>query len=373
MQNMVYRMPCNSARSYEVTIVENLLKQEDLYLLNLLNNRKALVVTTPTVFRLYGGALRLISERHDLSINVIVISCNETNKSLDLVGELCNKALQFELGRKDLLIALGGGICSDVVTVAASVIRRGIAHLRIPTTLIGQVDAGVGVKGSVNFRGKKSYLGCYYPPAAVLIDPGFLETLPQQHLRNGLAEIIKIAIVRDAELFGLIEANAETLAATGFQQPEEISRRVIWLAIKRMLQELESNLYEDQSFRRLVDMGHTFSPAIETASGFAIPHGMAVALDIALSSTLSVELGLLLRAEYERIISSITSAGLPVFSELITRELCLEALKESASHRGGAVNLVLPTKIGEATFLQSIDDLPVQTLDSAIDYLAKLS
>jgi 3-dehydroquinate synthase len=369
--NNVFRMPCNYAKHYDVFIVGNLLDQNSSYLLNLLKDRRTLLVTTPTVHSLYADAFNCLAQRHNLAVSTAILNCNEENKSLELVKEVCDQALAYNLRRKDVLVALGGGICSDVVTVAASLIRRGISHIRIPTTLVGQVDAGVGIKGAVNFQGKKSYLGAFCPPSVALIDPTFLKTLPPQHLRNGLAEIIKIAILRDAELLDLIDNHSEILISTGFQRPEVFARRIIWMAVRSMLEELQPNLYEDQTYQRLVDMGHTFSPVIEAASGFTVLHGEAVAIDIALSTTISLQLGLLSKADHRRIISSITSAGLPIFSKLVTRESCLQALKESASHRGGAVNLVLPTKIGGATFLHSIDDLPIRVLDDSIEYLAK--
>jgi 3-dehydroquinate synthase len=259
------------------------------------------------------------------------------------------------------------------VTVAASLIRRGIEYIRVPTTLIGQVDAGIGIKGAVNFGGKKSFLGAFYPPSSVLIDPTFLETLPVAHLRYGLAEIVKIAVIRDAELFELIANHSAALIDSGFQKSRACSRRVIWLAAQRMLEEMEPNLYEDRSYKRLVDMGHTFSPALEAASGFRIHHGEAVAIDTALSTTISAELDLMPEAERDVIVSTIVSIGLPIFSELLTEELCFKALADATMHRAGAMNLVLPVRVGQATFLEHIGELPASVLSASINRLAQES
>jgi 3-dehydroquinate synthase len=228
----VYRMPCNYARHYDVFMVGNLLNQNSPYLLKLLKDRRALLVTTPTVHRLYADAFNCLAQRHNLNVRTAILNCNEENKSLELVRQVCDQALDYNLGGKDVLVALGGGICSDIVTVAASLIRRGISHIRIPTTLVGQVDAGVGIKGAVNFQGKKSYLGSFCPPSAALIDPGFLQTLPPQQLRNGLAEIIKMAILRDAELLDLVDNHAEILISTGFHRPEVAAGRILWMAVR---------------------------------------------------------------------------------------------------------------------------------------------
>jgi 3-dehydroquinate synthase len=127
----------------------------------------------------------------------MVLHCNEATKSVEQVLRVCERARQVGLDRSGLLIGIGGGICTDIVTVAASWIRRSIRYIRVPTTLVGQADAGIGIKGAVNFSQKKSYLGCFHPPRAVIITPPFLKTLPHNNLREGFAEIIKMAIIRD--------------------------------------------------------------------------------------------------------------------------------------------------------------------------------
>jgi 3-dehydroquinate synthetase len=370
--DLVLYMPWNSAPLYEVTIVRELLSQDSPYLPNLLKTRRILFVTTPSVHRFYGEALDRLADVNKLISKTVILKCNEQNKEFNLVKRVCEFALDHGLGREDILVAVGGGICSDVVTVAASLIRRGIAHIRIPTTLVGQIDASVGIKGAVNFCGKKSYVGCFYPPNAVLIDPIFLKTLPPNELRNGLAEIIKIAVVRNAELFELLDAYSETLISSSFQEPKECARRILGMAVASMIEELKPNLYEDRTYERLVDMGHTFSPYIEAASEFTIRHGEAVAIDIILSSTISHRLGLISEDDFIRIISVIESVGLPRFSSVVTLDLCVEAMKESARHRGGSVNLVLPTRIGGATFLRRCDHLPKNVLQDSIRYAAKI-
>lgn len=366
-----FSMRCNLSRHYEVTFVEDLLSPGNPHLSSFLKDHRSLLVTTPTVHSLYGEAFDDVAQQQHLDIETLIVACNEQQKSLDMVARVCAAALEMELGREDFLLALGGGICSDIVTVSASLIRRGIGHVRIPTTLVGQIDAGVGIKGAVNLDKRKSYLGCFHPPSAVLIDPRFLETLPQQFIRNGIAEIIKIAVIRDAELFTLLSQHYETLLSTAFQEPRAQSLRVLSLACRRMLEELTQNPYENQTYKRLVDMGHTFSPAVESSSNFAIPHGEAVAIDISLSSSIAVELGMLSETDYSLIIHLIESVGLPVFTDLITYDICSLALKESASHRGGSVNLVLPTGVGRAMFLERIDELPKSIIEAAIQRLAR--
>jgi 3-dehydroquinate synthetase len=371
--NILFRMACHRQRAYRVYSDEGSLEPESSLLAELLRGRKALVVTTPTVARLYGSLFDELVEYHRLPVKTMILSCSENTKSLELVGEICRTALDCSLDREGLLIALGGGVCSDLVTMAASMIRRGISHIRIPTTLIGQVDAGVGVKGAVNFDGKKSFLGVFYPPESVIIDPRFLKSLPVSHLRFGLAEILKIAVARDAALFRLVATHSEQLLRSGFQAPYVCSRHIVQRAVARMLEELKENPYEDQSYRRVVDLGHTFSPAIEAASEYALHHGEAVAIDVAISATISLELGLITAAERDEVVTALINAGLPIYTERVTEDLCLKAMHDATLHRGGAMNLVIPSRIGVAVFLKDVDDLPIWALQNTLSRLASES
>jgi 3-dehydroquinate synthetase/predicted NBD/HSP70 family sugar kinase len=364
------KVQASSGRSYDVRFQDGLLDSSE-QLASLLGSRKALLVTTPTVATLYRSELE--RQLKILNIPVLILACNERRKTLDQVKRVCQEAYGKCLDRRGVLISLGGGVCTDIVTVAASLIRRGVQHIRIPTTLVGQIDAGIGIKGAVNFLGKKNYLGSFYPPAAVLIDPTFLQTLPALHLSFGLAEIIKIALVRDQDLFHLVEQCASSLIESGFAEPRLESRQILASSVSRMLEELETNIYEDQTYKRLVDFGHTFSPLLEAVSGFHMSHSEAVAVDMALSCAISCELGLLGKESRDRIISTLVTARLPIYSSLMAERLCMAAMEEAIRHRGGAVNLVLLTGIGQPTFLERADELSDSTLKSSIKWLAKHS
>lgn len=367
----VHGIGCASPRAYDVRLTERVLDPTHGALAGHLAGRKTLIVTTPTVAALYDDALaRFIAEAPGVTASLMVLECTEEKKTLGEVAAVCREALARGLDRKSVLVGVGGGVCTDIVSVAAAGIRRGIGCVRVPTTLIGQIDAGIGLKGAVNFSGKKSYLGCFYPPEAVFVDPAFLRTVPARLMAFGFAEVIKMALVRDHRLFELVEAHHAQLTASRFKAPLEEGRQVLRLAIKRMLEELETNPYEDRSYKRLVDMGHTFSPALEAASGFAMHHGQAVAIDTALTVTLCEQLGLLAKAERDRVIALIRAVGLPITSELLTLDRCRQGLDEAVLHRGGAVNLVAPTAIGEATFIERREEVTSELLEQALARLA---
>jgi 3-dehydroquinate synthase len=361
-------MDCAARTSYEVRFCDSLVDREEA-LLEAIGDRKALLVTTPTVDRIHGAAMRALLAKTN-TVATLVLNAREETKSMDFVESVCSEALANGLNRTGLLISFGGGVCSDIVTLAASLIRRGVAHLRVPTTLIGQIDAGIGLKGAVNFCGKKSFVGCFHPPEQVLIDPEFLQSLPRRFLVSGVAESIKMAISRDDALFYLLEEWAAHLIVSGFEEPALEGRELLQRSIWGMLDELRTNPYEDQGYERVVDFGHTFSPALEAAMGFELQHGEAVAIDIALSATIAQSLGLVSAEVWRRIVGVLKKASLPVFAPRLDLRLCQEALCEARRHRGGAMNLVLPTGIGSVMFLKDRDELPDAVLEQALAALA---
>jgi 3-dehydroquinate synthase len=347
---------CVADKAYCVRMERGLLAHDNSWLAEVIGGRRTIIITTTSVHRLYGECLRMYLEWHKVPAVIHVVNCTEATKTLETAGGICEFAQSLDIDRRGLLVAFGGGVCSDLVTVAASWIRRGIGHVRIPTTLVGQVDAAVGIKAAVNFRDTKNYLGCYCPPEQVLIDPSFLATLEVRALRCGLSEILKMAIVRDTELFELVEAGHGSLLRSRFVEPRDSVDRVLGLAIHRMLEELEPNIFEDMTYRRLVDMGHTFSPVLEGESAFSIPHGEAVSIDTAVSAAVALHLDLLDSSDFERIVHLLRAIGLPVWSPLLTTALAGRALAHARRHRGGLANLVVPTAIGAATFLDSVED-----------------
>lgn len=363
----------NRERSYRVSVCAELSNNSVRELADAIGSRKCLLISTPTVARFYanGIAKRLLESGSEVS--VVVVECSEQSKRLSQVEELCRECFRAGLDRRSVLIGCGGGVCTDVVTMAASFTRRGLSYIRIPTTLIGLIDAGIGIKGAVNLPGKKSALGCFHPPEQVFLDPGFLRTLPRKLISDGLAEAIKVATVMDLGLFQFIEGYSREIleypSTTGTGKMTEL----VWRSAVRLLEELEPNLYEDKTYCRLLDFGHTFSPYIESESGFRISHGMAVSIDIAVSTGIAFELGLVSAGERDRILRLLVNSGLPIYSSLLTADSGCRALAEMEAHRGGHLHLVLPRGIGGAIFVSEKERLAPQVLHRALDFLRRES
>jgi 3-dehydroquinate synthase len=255
------------------------------------------------------------------------------------------------------------------VTVAASLVRRGISHVRLPTTLIGQVDAGIGIKGAANQGSAKNYLGCFHPPDSVVVAPQLLRSLPTVAMRQGMAEIAKIAVIRDRALFDLLQAHGPALVASRFAEPAPAAASVLVRAIAGMLAELGANPLEDRSHARAVDFGHTISPILEPATGYELHHGLAVAIDMAFSAVLARLLGLIPAAEADAILALLLALDLPIAHPRLDASLIERAFASAVLHRGGALNLVLPTGIGAHTFISRREEIGQATIEEALGQL----
>lgn len=323
------------------------------YVARFTGDRQTFAVVDENVMRQYGPSIvRYLTERTNFA-GCISMPGTEDAKSVRTVRRIFASAMEHRIDRSAVMVAVGGGVVMDVVGLTASLYRRGIDYLRIPTTLIGIVDVAVGIKTAINFLNKKNVLGAFHPPLGAIADRRFLKTLDLRHLACGLAEIVKMGIVCDPILFDLTERYACELLSSGFSQPDDVPDEIILRAQSSMIGELEPNLFERDK-RRLVDFGHTVSPALEAASSYRMHHGEAVAVDMLFSSALGTVQGVCDRSVFSRLRALYERINLPVRSEQFTGTLAWRAFEEARKHRDGSLNLVVPTRIGSATFVQQV-------------------
>jgi 3-dehydroquinate synthetase/predicted NBD/HSP70 family sugar kinase len=358
-----FRVSRNNVVDYPIYVVQEMFRNE-VFPTDLIDQfERILLVVDAKVDEMYGDAIkdRFTSFGHQVETTVLRIS--ERRKDLNAVVEL---ATTFEsMGirrRKDLVVAVGGGVTMDVVGFAAGIFRRGIPVLKLPTTLLAAIDAGIGVKTGINFRGHKSRLGAYSAPYAVVVDTHFLLTLTDRQIRNGLSEALKIALVADRSLFELIDQHGLALIESKLQSQHGTD--LINRAIRAMLLELSPNLHE-RVLDRLPDYGHTFSPVFEFELS-DVEHGEAVALDMALATALSTLRGVLDFADAERILDTQYRLGLPMTRTEITDEMLRRGLCDATKHRGGRLRMPILRGIGDAIFVDQIGD---EELADAISFL----
>jgi 3-dehydroquinate synthetase len=325
----------------------------DSTLADLAAARPTFLIVDQTLWSTYGEDIERYASLHLGRLGILRVSGLESDKTIDGVLAICSAALDLNVPRNGVFVAVGGGVVLDMVGFAASIYRRGIAYLRVPTTLIGMIDAGVGIKQGVNFRHKKNFLGSFYPPIGTINDISFLYNLPRRHLVCGIAEALKIGLIGDEELVTLLERYGARLLESGFHMPKGKGTEVIVRAESAMMNQLAPNLYEHE-LRRLVDFGHTFSPVIETMSDYTVPHGEAVALDMLLSTALSANRQLCDPNLVSRLIRFYQKIGLATTHSSMSPLLMERAMGDARAHRAGTLYLVVPTQIGQGTFLQHV-------------------
>jgi 2-epi-5-epi-valiolone synthase len=324
------------------------------------------VVVDEAVDAIYGERIRRYFDAHDVETRILTLGVSESTKTMRSVFAVIDGIDHFGISRRhEPIIAIGGGVLLDIVGLAASLYRRSTPYIRVPTTLMGIVDAGIGAKTGVNYSANKNRLGSYYPPKVAFLDRTFLATMEARHLSNGLAEILKMAIVKDRRLFELLEEHGEQLIEDRFQGSPG-AEEVLDRSIHGMLQELQPNLWE-QELERMVDFGHTFSPELEMRALPSLLHGEAVTIDMAISTALGVGRGFVTEYEANRILATMRALRLPTNHELCQPELLWDALQDVVDHRDGLQRLPLPVGIGDVTF---VNDLRFAEVQDAVQWLS---
>ena len=289
--------------------------------------------------RVYGLHRRFFADR-----NVVFVGRGEARKTLSMVKSLFGRFLRASVDRETTLVAVGGGIVGDVAGLAAARYLRGLKLVLVPTTLLAQVDASVGGKNGVNLDRFKNLIGTIRQPDLVLIDPGFLNTLPPREIRNGLAEVVKSAAIGDAGMFRYLERNSgRALALDPVVIPSLIGRS---LRIKIRIVESDER---ESGPRRLLNFGHTLGHALERTG--PIDHGAAVSIGMCAAARISARLGFIPEAEADRLVRLLRSLGLPTSAAGAARR-ALEFLDRDKKRSGEAIRFILPRgEMGQAVVL----------------------
>ncbi|MEH2165376.1 MAG: sedoheptulose 7-phosphate cyclase [Nostoc sp.] len=329
---------------------------------------RCLTVIDANVHELYGDQIKSYFRHYDIELTVFPIIITEPAKTLATFEKIIDAFSDFGLVRKEPVLVVGGGLITDVAGFACASYRRKSNYIRIPTTLIGLIDAGVAIKVAVNHRKEKNRLGAYHAPLKVILDFSFLKTLPTAQVRNGMAELVKIAVVSNSEVFELLYEYGEELLSTHFgyvnATPEikEIAHKVNYEAIKTML-ELETPNLHEIDLDRVIAYGHTWSPTLELAPQIPLYHGHAVNIDMALSATIAAQRGYISTGERDRILDLMSRIGLSLDHPLLDGDLLWYATQSISLTRDGKQRAAMPRPIGECFF---VNDLTREELDAAL-------
>ena len=357
-------------RSYDVLVGADLLREAGDLLAPLLPGRSAVVVSDTVVAETYLdptlGALR----EAGFACSHLVVDSGEQSKDLATLGGMLEGILGQGVDRSTALVALGGGVVGDLTGFAASVLLRGVPFVQIPTTLLAQVDSGVGGKTGVNSAHGKNLIGTFYQPRLVLADVATLNTLPARELRAGYAEIVKYGLIDDPAFFAWLERNGAALL--------EGDRDLLRAAVAHSCRSKARIVADDErerGSRALLNLGHTFAHALEAEAGYdgSLLHGEAVAYGIVLAHRLSAALGHCGEDDAARVAAHFRAVGLPSESDALpairwSPPALIERMRHDKKVRDGRMTFVLTRGIGRAFLSQDVSPEALgDILDQAFD------
>jgi 3-dehydroquinate synthase len=344
------------SRSYPILIGAGLLAQADLLREHIVA-RDVLIVSNTTVAPLYLDTLT--ASLQPRRVVEVILPDGESHKTLANVARILDVLIANRFARDCAVVALGGGVVGDMAGFAAACYQRGVSYVQVPTTLLSQVDSSVGGKTGVNHPGGKNLIGAFHQPLAVLADTRTLTTLPPRELRAGLAEVIKYGLICDAAFFAWLEAHLDELLDSDPGALAHVIHRSCQIKA-----EIVGRDEREQGERALLNLGHTFGHAVESATEYKQwLHGEAIGAGLLMAAAMSRECGLLNSADVARVHKLIERAGLPTRIEAVSPESALEHMRIDKKVKAGRIRLILLRKIGE-TFITA--DYPEAALDRTL-------
>ncbi|PYK70313.1 MAG: 3-dehydroquinate synthase [Verrucomicrobia bacterium] len=330
------------------------------------SGNRCAIIGDETSMRLFGDRVRESFSSENFSPRLIRIPAGEKSKSLAQVEKICDEMIAAGLDRSSFVVGLGGGVIGDISGFVAAIFQRGIPHIQIPTTLLAMVDSSIGGKTGVNLDAGKNLIGVFHHPALIIADIEALESLPPQELRQGYAEIIKHAIIRDAEMFQTLSSRAKPPVRLGLEGSRHESLKVTHrnpstcargdglvslvrrnIAIKARI--VSADAREVSGERALLNFGHTVGHAIERTTDFKIPHGDCISIGMVAACAISMKRAGLASRERDHVVSLLKKFELP--SQLpagVDREKIAATVVHDKKFIGGKIRFVVTPRIGEA-------------------------
>ncbi|MGA9369256.1 MAG: 3-dehydroquinate synthase [Steroidobacteraceae bacterium] len=329
------------SRSYPILIGQQLLGERSVFEQHL-RAHDLLVVSNTVVASLYLASLE--TSLRPRRVVATILPDGESQKTLANVARILDVLVANRFGRDCAVVALGGGVVGDMAGFAAATYQRGVAFLQVPTTLLAQVDSSVGGKTGVNHPGGKNLIGAFHQPIAVVADTATLATLPPRELRAGLAEVIKYGLICDAGFFAWLEAHIDALLAGDAAALAHVIGRSCEIKA-----EIVGRDEREQGDRALLNLGHTFGHALESATGYKEwLHGEAIGAGLVMAACMSRESGHLTSEDLDRVTRLVARAGLPTHVSNVRPDVALEHMRIDKKVQAGRIRLVMLRGIGSA-------------------------
>ncbi len=319
-------------------------------------DRRVAIITDERVDRLHADRIGKWLSAQGAAVQKMAIAPGEGSKSLPTAFALLDWLAHTDIRRRDILLAVGGGVVIDTAGWVASAYMRGISYINLPTTLLAQVDAAIGGKVAVNHDVAKNLIGGFYSPQAVVSCTAWLRTLDSRQIRSGLAEVIKVAVISSPQLFAYLEQHRYALVSFD----ESCLRTLVYAASAIKCTLVERDPFE-ADLRRTLNFGHTVGHAVETVTGYGpVLHGEAVAYGMAVAVRVAMARGVLAPAIGSRVVEILRAVGLPVVPEdlAVTPDAndVIAALEMVRQVRDGSLRFVLPANVGSALIVDDVRD-----------------
>jgi 3-dehydroquinate synthase len=328
-----------------------------------IDRNRCAIIADQTSARLFGDRVSENFNSKKFSSQLITIPAGEKSKSLTQVEKICDEMIKAGLDRSSFVVGLGGGVIGDVSGFVAAIFQRGIPHIQIPTTLLAMVDSSIGGKTGVNLQAGKNLVGVIHHPALTICDVDALESLPPQEFRQGYAEIIKHAIIRDAEMFHDLSSRALAEGSRGeslkvaqrdpstsfrFARDDEMVQLIRRnIAIKARIVSVDDR--ETSGERALLNFGHTVGHGIERATDFRIPHGDCISIGMVAACAISMKRAALSANQREEVVALLEKFSLPTqLPAEVDREKIIDAIAHDKKFSADKIRFVVTPKIGEA-------------------------
>jgi 3-dehydroquinate synthase len=349
-------------RAYDIVIGRGLLAELGTRIAALKPGARTVIVTDETVAKHHLKAAEASLAAASIQNSTVVVPAGEASKGWATFETVCEAIIAARIERNDLVIALGGGVVGDLAGFAASVVRRGLDYVQVPTTLLAQVDSSVGGKTAINSRQGKNLVGMFHQPILVLADTALLDTLPPRDFRAGYAEVAKFGLLGDAGFFNWLEANWQEIFDGGPAREHAIAIACRGKAGIVARDERETG------DRALLNLGHTFGHAFEAAAGFSdkLLHGEAVSLGIVCAFEYSTRLGLLTGNAAGRVAQHLAAVGLPIHirerpAVKTDADALMKLIAQDKKVQRGKLTFILVRDVGQAFIAKGVDAAQVQT------------
>lgn len=349
-------------RSYQIIVGRDILKNLGEFINEKKIGRDAFLVTNEPLNQIYGERLKEILVESKVNVQSVVLPDGEGEKNLKNWEFLLEKLARFDgLEKQVFVIAFGGGVIGDLAGFVAASYRRGINYVQVATSLLSQVDSGVGGKVGVNFLNIKNLIGAFYQPRLVFADVKVLETLPEEELKSGLAEVIKYGVIYDNKFFEFLEGNISSIMKFDYNLLEDIAVR----CYKIKADIVSKDELDKTGKRAILNFGHTIGHALEGSSQYSYRHGEAVSIGMVCASEIAVKLGLCAGEVLIRVEELLKKAELPVKITGGDVTGIIKTMRHDKKFTHGETRFVLPISIGKATIKDNVDIKLVEDIISS--------